>query len=103
MAEPEISETQFVFGYLRELYEQRKATYSTLPFGHYFTLPTTVKEKDISADFVINHYSHSEYYQFKRSHSLSRRRGPADVKAKVPKTFLPYYRFAIYNKQTVRS
>jgi hypothetical protein len=101
MADPEISETQFVFGYLRELYERRKASSMTLPFGHYFTLPTTVKEKDISADFLINHYSHSEYYQFKRSHSLKHRRGNAEIAANVPLSFLPYYRFKIYNKRTV--
>lgn len=101
MADPEISETQFVFGYLRELFERRKAMYATLPFGSYFTLPTTVKEKDIPADFFVNYYSHSEYYQFKRSHSLKLRRGNAEIKASVPLTFIPYYRFNIYNKQTI--
>lgn len=83
MAEPEFSETQFVFGYLRELFDQYKGTRWSPTASPYFSLPSTVKEKATSADFLINLYSHSEYYQFKRSHRLKSRRGPIDRKSVV--------------------
>lgn len=97
MAEPEISETQFVFAFLRELYERRRAKHTVLPFGYDFYLPTTSEEKEVAADALIKHYSHSEYYQFKRSDRLKQRRGK---QKSIPASYLPYYRFKIYNKET---
>lgn len=93
MAQAEFSETQFVFGYLNELYRSS-------PFSpwHHFMFPSTVMERRLPVDFFVDHYSHSEYYQFKRSDYLGRRRGDADIAGGVPKSFLDYYRFKIYNR-----
>lgn len=101
MKDPEFSETQFVFGYLRELYEKRKSRYTTLPFGLRFKFPTTVEEKEMPVDFYIENYSHSEFYQFKRSEGLMRRRGKVEINAGLAIDFLPYYRFKIYNDSSI--
>jgi hypothetical protein len=101
MAKSEFSETQFVFGYLRELYDKLSVTSWSPYLKPYFTLPSTVKEKDISADFLIRYYSHSEYYQFKRSDRLKYKLGTVEKDAGVPHSFRTYYRFDIYNKKTV--
>lgn len=101
MAKSEFSETQFVFGFLREFFERYKTTHWSPVSYPYFTLPSTVKEKELSADFLIRHYSHSEYYQFKRSDRLRQRLGSRERDSGVPDSFRTYYRFDIYNRRTV--
>ncbi|MFD2943289.1 hypothetical protein [Flavobacterium notoginsengisoli] len=100
MAKSEFSETQFVFGFLNELHSRSSA------FGYsqwsYFMFPSTSLEKDLPVDFFVDFYSHSEYYQFKRSDYLFGRRGAAEIKSGLTNTYLPYYRFHIYNKASTR-
>ena len=100
MAKSEFSETQFVFAYLRELFQRYSSTLWSLkapPDSHFLS---TVKEKDISADFLIKHYSHSEYYQFKRSDRLKYKLGALEKSAGVAPDFRTYYRFHIYNRRS---
>jgi len=102
MAKSEFSETQFVFAYLWELFQSYAGTVWS-PLGTpYFTLPSTVTEKEVPADFLFRHYSHSEYFQFKRSDRLKYKRGPLEVNAGVPDSFRTYYRFHVYNRRTNR-
>lgn len=101
MASAEFSETQFVFGYLTELYFSNYRHHRTSPFWYYFGFPSTFMERNFPVDFFADYYSHSEYYQFKRSEYIGRRRGNAEIRAGVPVSFLKYYRFKIYNRSTV--
>lgn len=100
MAKPEFSETQFVFGYLNEVYFRQINHPRLFPSWWYFMFPSTPKEREFSVDFFADFYTHSEYYQFKRSEHLERRRGSREIKEGIPASFLDYYRFKIYNRTT---
>lgn len=66
MEKAEFSETQFVIGYTKELFNSNS-------FPITFFMPSTREEKQWASDLVIRHYSntgrykYSEFYQFKRS------------------------------------
>lgn len=98
MAKPEFSETQFVFGYLNEMYFRQVG--NPIPFWEYFMFPSTLIEREFPVDFFADFYTHSEYYQFKRSDYLERRRGSREIEEGVPTSYLDYYRFKIYNRTT---
>jgi hypothetical protein len=100
MAKPEFSETQFVFGYLNEMYYRHGGHSRFFPFWKYFMFPSTLIEREFPVDFFADFYTHSEYYQFKRSDHFERRRGRIEIHAGVPTSYLDYYRFKIYNRTT---
>lgn len=100
MAKAEFSETQFVFGYLSEMYFRQVNNPQLFPFWEYFMFPSTIIERDFPVDFFADYYTHSEYYQFKRSEHLEQRRGSREIAEGVPVRFLDYYRFKIYNRRT---
>lgn len=100
MAKPEFSETQFVFGYLNEMYFRQINHPRFFPFWEYFMFPSTLIEREFPVDFFADFYTHSEYYQFKRSEHLESRRGTREIDEGVPASFLDYYRFKIYNRTT---
>jgi hypothetical protein len=97
MAKPEFSETQFVFGYLNEMYFRQASNPKLFPVWEYFMFPSTVIERELPVDFYADYYTHSEYYQFKRSDYFARRRGKREIAENIPISFLDYYRFEIYN------
>lgn len=98
MAKSQISETQFVFGYLSELYLRQFRHPHMFPFWAYFMFPSTLIEREFPVDFFADFYTHSEYYQFKRSEHLQQRRGSREIAEGVPSWYLDYYRFKIYNR-----
>lgn len=100
MAKSEFSETQFVFGYLNEMYFRQLRHPHFFPFWEYFMFPSTLIEREFPVDFFADFYTHSEYYQFKRSEHLQQRRGAREIDEGVPASFLDYYRFKIYNRTT---
>ena len=68
MEKSEFSETQYVFGYIRELFSQ------TLTSPEHFLIyaPSTREEKKLASDIILDFYHdksfrYSECYQFKRS------------------------------------
>lgn len=100
MAKSEISETQFVFGYLSELHLRQIRHPHIFPIWMYFMFPSTLIERKFPVDFFADFYTHSEYYQFKRSEHLQQRRGSREIAEGVPHSYLDYYRFKIYNRTT---
>lgn len=100
MAKPEFSETQFVFGYLNEMYLRQVRYPHLFPFWEYFMFPSTLIEREFPVDFFADFYTHSEYYQFKRSEYMGHRRGIREISEGVPASYLNYYRFKIYNRTT---
>lgn len=100
MAIYEFSETQYVFGYLNEMYFRQVRHPQFFPFWEYFMFPSTLVEREFPVDFFADYFTHSEYYQFKRSEHLQQRRGGREIDAGVPASFLDYYRFKIYNRTT---
>lgn len=101
MAKSEFSETQFVFGYISEVYFNHSKYPHFFPFWEYFMFPSTMIEREFPVDFFADYYTHSEYYQFKRSEHLHQRRGSREIAEGVPVTYLDYYRFKIYNRTTI--
>jgi hypothetical protein len=100
MAVSEFSETQYVFGFLNEMHFYQTQRHPYFPFWEYFMFPSTIIERAFPGDFFVDHYSHSEFYQFKRSDHLAQRRGSAEIRAGLPVNFLDYYRFKVYNRTT---
>jgi len=98
MAKSEFSETQYVFGYLNEMYFRQSANPNYFPFWEHFMFPTAWFERKFPVDFFADFYSHSEYYQFKRSEHIQQRRGKREIEEGVPAKYLDYYRFKIYNR-----
>jgi len=96
MAISEISETQYVMGFLSEYFDLLRSSSATPRF----LLPTTSQEPILGADFIVQNVSGLDFFQFKRSDSFRRRRGRAEINAGIPRSFTPYYRFKIYNQGT---
>ena len=97
MAKPEFSETQYVLGFLSEVItDQFNSPVIYPPFFSFF-MPSTIIEPELGVDFVADYYTHSEYFQFKRSEFFGGKRGGPELKANLPISFKPYYRFTIYN------
>lgn len=95
MAKSQFSETQFVMGYLGEYFSKlRKLRPHSSPK---FILPTTSVEPLTGSDLIIERLSGLDFFQFKRSEFMDKRRGSSEIKSKLPKSFRPYYRFHIYN------
>lgn len=101
---PEFSETQFTFSFLREYLNQFSFYPSRFWLNNYIELPSTKAEIETAADFIFRRYSHSVFFQFKRSHcfNLKGRRGLNDPERNLHKGFFPYYRFQIYNAHNSR-
>ncbi len=95
MAKCQFSETQFVMGYLGEYFEQLRTRFPYYRF--HFALPSQIIEPLLGADFVIRHLKTIDFFQFKRSEYLKRRRGDREIASGLDKSFVPYYRFQIYN------
>jgi hypothetical protein len=104
MAKPRFSETQFVVGYLREYLNSFPFFPHIFWWFHSIRIPSTVEEAESGADFIFRHYSHSEFFQFKRSYCLSwRGRGHlSEPEKSLPKAFFDYYRFKVYNSADSR-
>jgi hypothetical protein len=95
MAKSRISETQFVMGYLGEYFDRIRKQYPGLRVP--FVLPTTTIEPIFGADFILQGISAFHFIQFKRSSYFKTKRGKKEIASGVPISFLPYYRFKIYN------
>ena len=100
MAKSQFSETQFVFGYLSEEYLAQNRAPGLFSPWEYFMFPSTLIERELPVDFFADYYTHSEYYQFKRSEYFQKRRGSREIAEGVPRSYLDYYRFKIYNNTT---
>lgn len=95
MAKCQFSETQFVMGYLGEYFSRlRKLRPHSTPK---FMLPTTSLEPLTGSDLIIERLSGLDFFQFKRSEFMNKRRGAREMASGLPKSFRPYYRFQIYN------
>lgn len=69
MEKSEFSETQFVLGYSRELFDSFGYLH---PYHYMIYAPSTKEEKAFASDLILRHYKgryyrFSEFYQFKRS------------------------------------
>lgn len=105
MKKCEFSETQFVIGYSRELFESFAYTY---PFYYTIFAPSTKEEKKWASDLILNHYKgssyrYSEFYQFKRSKYFdSEVFADLSGKAKIDTSVAPKHGFNIYNTKATR-
>lgn len=102
MEKSEFSETQFVMGYTRELFNS-----FMYPIPYYFIMhaPSTKLEKESGSDLILRHYAskfyrYSEFYQFKRSKYFNREVF-SDLKGKtvIDTSANPKYGFNIYNSR----
>lgn len=105
MEKSEFSETQFVIGYTRELFNS-----FTYPFPYYylFHAPSTKEEKKFASDLILKHYTRkyyrfSEFYQFKRSKYFNKEIF-SDLKGSITidTSTNPKYGFDIYNSKNTR-
>lgn len=102
MAYPQFSETQFVVSFLREYLNLFPFFPDPFFLFHSIRIPSTVEERETGADFIFRHFSHSEFFQFKRSHKIHYR-GRSwlnEPEKSLPRTFFDYYRFEIYNSDS---
>jgi len=101
MAKCEFSETQFVIGYLRELFNEKN---TFCPFFRWY-MPPNRTESRMASDLIIkslaNGYTHSEFYQFKRSH-LFNKKIFGNNGNQINTSINPHYGFKIYNKSTTK-
>lgn len=102
MEKSEFSETQFVMGYTRELFNSISGP---IPFRFTISAPSTAQEKKSGSDLIIKHfagryYRYSEFYQFKRSKYFN-----AEIfsdlsgKITIDTATTPKYGFNIYNSK----
>ncbi len=105
MEKSEFSETQFVIGYTRELFN---SFYYTLPFYYLFHAPSTKEEKNFASDLILKHYKgrsyrFSEFYQFKRSKYFNKEVF-SDLKGitTIDTSTNPKYGFNIYNSKKTK-
>jgi|GEM_PF-1175721 len=100
MEKSEFSETQFVLGYSRELFDSFRYLH---PYHYIMYAPSTKEEKAFASDLILRHYKgkyyrFSEFYQFKRSKYFDR-----EVFSDLTGTTIvdtskaPKYGFNIYN------
>jgi hypothetical protein len=101
----EFSETQFVIGYTRELFNFFPYTF---PFYYFIHAPSTKEEKKLASDLILRHYKgnyfrFSEFYQFKRSKYFNREVF-SDLKGKsiIDTSVNPKYGFNIYNSKKTK-
>ncbi len=102
MEKSEFSETQFVMGYTRELFNSIISPYL-------INAPSTSKEAQYASDLIIEYYGHrghyrfSEFYQFKRSKFYSSEvYSSLNGKQHIDTSDKPKYGFNIYNSKKTR-
>lgn len=92
MAKSEFTEFQYVIGFFSE-YKNSLISNKQFPFIYF---PSPYEEKDMGFDLWIEHFSHMEFHQYKRSDCFSRQ-NTKEAKMGLPKSFIPYYRFKLYD------
>ncbi len=105
MEKSEFSETQFVIGYTRELFNSFAYVF---PYYYIIHAPSTKLEKESGSDLILKHYADryyrfSEFYQFKRSKYFNREVF-SDLKGKavIDTSANPKYGFNIYNSKNTQ-
>jgi hypothetical protein len=105
MKKCEFSETQFVIGYSRELFNSFAYFF---PFHYEIYAPSTKEEKRWASDLILRHYNgrryrFSEFYQFKRSKYFdSEVFSDLSGKTKIDTSVTPKHGFNIYNTKATR-
>lgn len=100
MEKSEFSETQFVIGYTRELFNSFRYVF---PFYFIIHAPSTKEEKKFASDLILKHfkghsYRFSEFYQFKRSKFFNKEVfNDLSGKTIINTSLTPKYGFTIYN------
>lgn len=105
MKKCEFSETQFVIGYSRELFN---SFVYFLPFHYELYAPSTKEEKKLASDLILKHYNgskhrYSEFYQFKRSKYFdSEVFSDLSGKTEIDTSVNPKHGFNIYNTKSTK-
>lgn len=93
MAKSEFTEMQYVLGFVSEFMRNLNSSTGQTPL---FMLPSPYEEQFMGFDIWIEHFSHMEFHQYKRSDYLSNKT-TKEIKRGLSTNYLPYYRFKLYN------